>query len=158
MKCPICSSSDFFGLVTAEVQVEILNDGESWMYSSANVGDDIEKISKLHGPYTCKGCGQVFERLPKKDFVLVGNEIICENQNCPLRSECANHTTAGEFRTEGGLKPNLIKSGKGYICEQTETSGSGLAGLEGTKWDKVPKAGSDYFDDEDRWYEDDLEP
>lgn len=37
--------------------------------------------------------------------------IDCLETNCPLKRECANHYTAGDFRSEDGLTPLLtIKS------------------------------------------------
>lgn len=33
--------------------------------------------------------------------------VICLDETCPYRRDCANHVTAGDFREEGGLTPNL---------------------------------------------------
>jgi hypothetical protein len=41
------------------------------------------------------------------DFKLYANTIECLSEDCPLRKECANHYTAGDFRSEGGMTPAL---------------------------------------------------
>lgn len=39
--------------------------------------------------------------------------IVCEMSNCPYQRECANHASAGDFRSEGGLVPELsMKNGE----------------------------------------------
>jgi len=43
---------------------------------------------------------------------------ICHSKECRFRYECANHTTAGDFRTEGGFTPKLFERTVGvWSCE-----------------------------------------
>jgi len=42
--------------------------------------------------------------------------INCESTDCPFRYECAQHTTAGDFRGEGGLTPILILKDNSVYC------------------------------------------
>lgn len=34
---------------------------------------------------------------------------LCHSNTCRFKSECANHTTAGDFRTKGGFTPELFR-------------------------------------------------
>jgi hypothetical protein len=34
--------------------------------------------------------------------------LVCENDDCQYRYECANHQSAGDFRTDGGIQPRLM--------------------------------------------------
>ena len=48
-----------------------------------------------------------------KEFTKPYHAIICEACNCPYQRECANHDSAGDFRTEGGFSPELtLKNGE----------------------------------------------
>lgn len=49
---------------------------------------------------------------------------ICYSQNCPLTRECANHDTAGDFRSEGGSTPKLELIGDKVICHQEVYDGT----------------------------------
>lgn len=42
--------------------------------------------------------------------------IICEEEMCPFRKTCANHTTAGDFRYEDGFSPQLSIIGDDIHC------------------------------------------
>lgn len=44
------------------------------------------------------------------------NSLICLSETCPFRSECANHTTAGDFREEGGFTPELFEEAGKVFC------------------------------------------
>lgn len=37
-------------------------------------------------------------------------------EDCPFDRTCANHCTAGDFRTEGGFKPELTLENEKVIC------------------------------------------
>jgi hypothetical protein len=41
------------------------------------------------------------------EFIKPHNVIICKSYNCPYQRECANHFSAGDFRSEGGFSPEL---------------------------------------------------
>jgi hypothetical protein len=43
--------------------------------------------------------------------------IDCLEDKCPFKRECANHYTAGEFRTEGGFTPELSLLRDILICD-----------------------------------------
>lgn len=42
----------------------------------------------------------------------------CQEQDCPFNRECANHCTAGDFRTEDGLVPDIRKINDKYCCDR----------------------------------------
>lgn len=41
----------------------------------------------------------------------------CCSKTCAFKSTCANHYTAGDFRSEGGLTPKLRLVGKTFECD-----------------------------------------
>lgn len=41
-------------------------------------------------------------------------------ESCPLSRECANHTTAGDFRSEDGMTPDLKWNGQ-WLCTKEDT-------------------------------------
>jgi len=44
-------------------------------------------------------------------------DVICNEEDCWWRRECANHATAGDFRSEDGTRPKLhLRKGK-VFCE-----------------------------------------
>lgn len=45
------------------------------------------------------------------------NFFECREQLCPFRRECAQHETAGDFRTEGGFTPELLIIGNACYCD-----------------------------------------
>ena len=51
---------------------------------------------------------------------------ICVSKTCWLNKECANHETAGDFRSEAGFTPNLQKKDNVWYCEQKETGSRGM--------------------------------
>lgn len=41
----------------------------------------------------------------------------CESRTCPFARECAQHRTAGDFRSEDGFSPDITLSGEKHaIC------------------------------------------
>lgn len=48
----------------------------------------------------------------------------CISLFCPLRKKCTNHETAGDFRTEFGISPNLAVINNGVWCDGTGKNGS----------------------------------
>jgi len=47
--------------------------------------------------------------------------VECCEENCPFLRECANHRTAGDFRTEDGVRPRLhYRLGK-LMCESIDS-------------------------------------
>ena len=46
-----------------------------------------------------------------------GMGITCLSENCVFKRECANHTTAGEFRSEDGFTPELYEKHGEYFCD-----------------------------------------
>lgn len=39
--------------------------------------------------------------------ILKAGAILCHSEECKFRSECANHVTAGDWRSESGFSPEL---------------------------------------------------
>lgn len=59
----------------------------------------------------------------KKVPIHVWNEggIDCDSEDCHWSRECANHRTAGEFRSEDGFTPRLTKTGDDWFCASYHT-------------------------------------
>lgn len=51
--------------------------------------------------------------------------VICMQENCPWDRVCANHTTAGDFRSEGGSRPILVLRNGVVHCETFHSPGDG---------------------------------
>ncbi len=47
--------------------------------------------------------------------------VICNEERCPQSQECAQHTSAGEFREEDGMTPDLIVKGDKAFCTKLDT-------------------------------------
>lgn len=47
--------------------------------------------------------------------------LVCESETCEFRKVCAQHYTAGDFRSEDGDTPNIISINDLYFCNQTIT-------------------------------------
>lgn len=43
----------------------------------------------------------------------------CLSTDCPLLYECTNHVTAGDFRSEQGISPNLKLVEDNVLCDKT---------------------------------------
>ena len=43
--------------------------------------------------------------------------IECLSKTCPHKRKCANHESAGDFRSEGGFTPLLSERNNEYICD-----------------------------------------
>lgn len=52
--------------------------------------------------------------------ILVGDRVVglnCDSETCSHRSDCAQHTTAGDHRSEGGPTPDVVQESNGeYVC------------------------------------------
>ena len=48
--------------------------------------------------------------------------IICESIECKFRRECANHCSAGDFRSEDGFSPKLTIENGQVNCETYHSS------------------------------------
>ena len=69
-------------------------------------------------------------------YYAIGGSNICE-LNCWLSSQCANHDSAGDFRTEDGMTPDMIKVDGNYYCAKTEDHESQTIGM--IYWDEDNK-------------------
>jgi len=49
---------------------------------------------------------------------IYGDYPACLDVTCPFKQNCANHTTAGDYRTEDGLTPDLVKTDAGWKCNR----------------------------------------
>lgn len=49
-------------------------------------------------------------------ITLETDSALCHSLECKFNRECANHITAGDYRTEGGFKPEITKAGDDYMC------------------------------------------
>jgi len=47
--------------------------------------------------------------------------IVCLSTDCQHRKECANHVTAGDFRSEDGFTPRLTEQNGEYFCKSYDT-------------------------------------
>lgn len=43
----------------------------------------------------------------KSQVIGTNRNTVCSDKNCPYKRDCANHSSAGDFRTEGGFSPYL---------------------------------------------------
>ncbi len=43
--------------------------------------------------------------------------VQCYEDNCPFDRECSTHFSAGDFRTEDGFKPLIIKNTEDLYCK-----------------------------------------
>jgi len=51
--------------------------------------------------------------------------VQCLEDDCPWKKVCANHASAGDFRTEGGSRPVLkLKQGE-IFCDTFHSEGNG---------------------------------
>lgn len=66
--------------------------------------------------------------------VLVFNEYpVCSGGKCSYTKECANHRSAGDFRTEDGSTPDLLRTNSSWKCsKQPEQTGRGAVLVDGT--------------------------
>lgn len=49
--------------------------------------------------------------LPASEPITIDGWGCCLSETCSMRRECAQHTTAGDFRTDDGIAPMLVKNG-----------------------------------------------
>lgn len=64
---------------------------------------------------------------------IYGSYPACLEENCSYKYECANHHTAGDFRTEDGLTPLLKMIDAKWTCTKKPTStGMGAVLYDGT--------------------------
>ena len=47
--------------------------------------------------------------IPASKIVEMDEWFGCINDTCPLRTECAQHHSAGDYRSDGGIRPMLVK-------------------------------------------------
>lgn len=48
--------------------------------------------------------------------VILDKTLICQTKDCLFNRECANHETAGDFRSEGGFTPQVTRCCDGFKC------------------------------------------
>lgn len=80
---------------------------------SRSYGFDIQVINRENsgGRTPKKNKGQ---EIPVEIFKEGG--IYCLSDGCPYRKECANHRSAGDFRSEDGFTPELTVEGEKIFC------------------------------------------
>lgn len=44
----------------------------------------------------------------------------CASHTCPFDRECAQHTSAGEYRGESGFSPEIRLCGMQYVCDTAD--------------------------------------
>lgn len=65
--------------------------------------------------YEVFGCGLEHmspKMLPPMVPIKLDEWVGCTNDNCPFRTECAQHRSAGDIRSEDGLRPMVVKTGE----------------------------------------------
>ncbi len=62
----------------------------------------------------------------KKEFPL------CTSNTCCYTRDCANHSTAGDFRKEAGLTPDLKKEGNDWFCSKAPKKEDGAILVNGS--------------------------
>lgn len=48
------------------------------------------------------------------------NGLNCKEESCLFKQGCANHTSAGDFRSEGGFTPEIILKDDKLYCQTIE--------------------------------------
>jgi hypothetical protein len=56
--------------------------------------------------------------------IVNGRYVECCEENCPFNRECSTHFSAGDFRTEDGFKPLIIKKAEGLHCKSKRSERS----------------------------------
>ncbi len=56
----------------------------------------------------------------------IGQSLECNSISCPNKLDCAQHYTAGDFRSESGRTPNVIKIDDSYVCDGTMSDSLGM--------------------------------
>jgi hypothetical protein len=46
--------------------------------------------------------------------------IDCLSKTCSFRKECANHESAGDYRSEDGFRPDLFEKNGEYFCNTAD--------------------------------------
>lgn len=59
---------------------------------------------------------------------IYGQYPACLDTECKHKKECANHTSAGDYRSEDGDTPNLVKTANGWLCSR-EPADKGLGAI-----------------------------
>jgi hypothetical protein len=49
-----------------------------------------------------------------------GSAILCKEEHCPFRKECANHHSAGDYRMDDGFSPTLDYVEGEFFCYTAE--------------------------------------
>lgn len=104
----------FFNLTNEEI--ELLRKVTSDLGFENPVGVSLQL--KIANALLDSGYKQKIEQIPYKDnpppnYVKIpveifnGGGIDCLSETCCYKKECANHTTAGDFRSENGFTPKL---------------------------------------------------
>ncbi len=57
---------------------------------------------------------------------------LCLDKECAYKSKCANHTTAGDFRSEDGRTPDLARTPSGWSCSRSLTRRAGAILTDGS--------------------------
>ena len=83
------------------------------------------------------------------EIPLHGNFPDCRMETCPFCRECANHCTAGDFRTEGGFTPQLtVEIEKVFCTGVAEDRGEGALTTQMVNGKRLlyyaPHFGNDY--------------
>ncbi len=65
---------------------------------------------------------KVYEKIKQWNSDLyISSGMICDDDDCPHNRECANHSSAGDFRTEGGMSPDIKKFNGQLCCTKQDT-------------------------------------
>ena len=97
--------------------------------------DVIPALKKDSNKHLCKTKG---EKIPVSDSTPFNKKgwlgINCLSDDCPIRKDCANHFTAGDFRGEDGGSPLIDKVGNEYFCaKKFRSNGHGSVIFDGKK-------------------------
>lgn len=67
-------------------------------------------------------------------LVVVEPNGICWDNECKHWKDCANHVTAGQYRSEGGRTPNLRENNGKVTCDKTFIGDYGQLYLRRNRW------------------------
>jgi hypothetical protein len=64
---------------------------------------------------------QLLDNIEPVDVNVYAKTPLCLDKGCLHKKECANHTTAGDYRLEDGPTPDLARTPSGWSCSRSLT-------------------------------------
>ena len=91
---------------------KVLKSVLKWARLAFEVGDAYEVNVEGYSPI------EIYGDQPELSSGFLEEHLICEETDCSLRRECANHGSAGDFRSEGGTTPDAKFIAGVWMCRK----------------------------------------